>query len=123
MRNKNGDDIMISVNKIKRFALSVTKAVENTPQLAECKEDLKILCAMLSDCAKGNYKYVSKRNVVIAGVCIAYVLSPIDFIPDFVPVLGQIDDVAVICFLLKTVKKELGFYKIWLETQKDKILN
>ncbi len=34
------------------------------------------------------------------GLCVYYALSPLDIIPDFVPVLGAVDDVVVMPFLL-----------------------
>ncbi len=114
---------MISAKKVKKFAKSVMSAVESNPQLVSCREDIKTLCAMLYDWAKGDYKYISKRTAVIAGMCIAYIICPIDVIPSFVPVLGQIDDVAVICFLLKVVKKEIGFYRIWLATKNSNVID
>ncbi len=33
---------------------------------------------------------------VLAGIVVAYALSPIDFIPDFIPVLGYVDDVLLL---------------------------
>jgi uncharacterized membrane protein YkvA (DUF1232 family) len=33
---------------------------------------------------------------VIAGLVVAYVLSPIDLIPDFIPVLGYVDDLFLV---------------------------
>jgi uncharacterized membrane protein YkvA (DUF1232 family) len=43
---------------------------------------------------------------------VAYALSPIDLIPDFVPVLGYLDDLAIIPFLifmgLRFVPKEVA---------------
>ena len=37
---------------------------------------------------------------VLAGITVAYALSPIDLIPDFVPVLGYLDDVIILPLLI-----------------------
>lgn len=37
----------------------------------------------------------------------AYLAAPIDFIPDFVPVLGQLDDLAVMGMLLRLVQRSM----------------
>lgn len=37
---------------------------------------------------------------IFAGIAVAYVLSPIDLIPDFTPVLGYLDDVIILPMLL-----------------------
>ena len=34
------------------------------------------------------------------GLCVYYVLSPLDIVPDFIPVLGAVDDVVVLPFLM-----------------------
>lgn len=41
-----------------------------------------------------------KKLKFIPGLVIAYLLSPIDIIPDFIPVLGYLDDLIVVGFLL-----------------------
>lgn len=47
---------------------------------------------------------------VLAGAAVAYALSPIDLIPDFIPVLGFLDDVillpALIALTIKFIPKE-----------------
>ena len=37
---------------------------------------------------------------VFAGITVAYALSPIDLIPDFIPVLGYLDDVVLLPVLI-----------------------
>lgn len=39
---------------------------------------------------------VPKRAKWLAGAAVAYALSPIDLIPDFIPVIGHLDDVLIV---------------------------
>ncbi|MFQ5555761.1 MAG: YkvA family protein [Acidimicrobiia bacterium] len=48
---------------------------------------------------------VPRRRKIVAGVVAAYVVSPIDLIPDVIPVLGQIDDVLVVALAIDHLVK------------------
>ena len=41
---------------------------------------------------------------IIAGT-LAYVLSPFDISPDFIPIIGQIDDIAIVTLLVTEVSQ------------------
>jgi len=56
---------------------------------------LKLLYRLIND------DRVPSQNKIILGVVIAYVLSPIDIIPDFIPLLGQLDDLLAVALVLK----------------------
>ena len=47
-----------------------------------------------------------KIVIVLTGV---YLLNPIDLIPDFIPVLGQLDDIVVLSLAVRYVKRHTDF--------------
>lgn len=59
---------------------------------------VRLLAGLMTDAR------VSRVDKVLVGVALAYVLLPLDFIPDFIPFLGQVDDV----FLLMTALQRLA---------------
>lgn len=55
---------------------------------------------------------------ILAGVTVAYALSPIDLVPDFIPVLGYLDDVIFLPALVAlTVKLIPG--KVWERSRRE----
>ncbi|MEP7086838.1 MAG: YkvA family protein [Gemmatimonadota bacterium] len=51
---------------------------------------------------------VPTLDKVLLGVAIAYVVSPIDLIPDFIPFLGQVDDVFVLVLAVRRLITNAG---------------
>lgn len=47
---------------------------------------------------------------VIAVLAVLYVLSPVDAIPDAIPLLGWLDDVGVVALVLAWVSREVARY-------------
>ncbi len=58
--------------------------------MAGLKKELKVLKSVAV------HPRLPLRCKLLAGFLLAYALSPIDLIPDFIPVLGQLDDLVVI---------------------------
>ena len=54
---------------------------------------------------------------IFAGITVAYALSPIDIIPDFIPVLGYLDDIIILPVLIALTIRLIP-KKIWEKNSK-----
>ncbi|PNW26941.1 DUF1232 domain-containing protein [Formosa algae] len=68
---------------------------------------------MTRDYFKGDYTAVPWYIIAAVGSALLYVLSPIDTIPDIIPIVGYVDDAAVMALCLKFVHIEIDEYKKW----------
>ena len=87
--------------------------VRHAGALRKYWEDVKTFFLMVKDYAAGNYREVPFATIAAIVGALAYVLSPIDVIPDFIPVLGYLDDAAVLALCLKLVKVDVEDYRRW----------
>lgn len=76
-------------------------------------EDFRLLMGLLSDYWKGEYRKMPWWVIASIVFTLLYVLNPVDLIPDFIPVLGQLDDAAVMGACLYLIEQELHEYKQW----------
>ena len=91
------------------------KSIIRLGLLARLFQDLKLLIPLIKDCWKGTYRDVSVKSIVIFVVALAYIISPIDLIPDYIIGLGQIDDAVILGLSLYFLEKDLRKYKEWKE--------
>jgi len=88
-------------------------------QLRKFIYEIKLLFELLSDFKSGKYREVPWHTIAAIVAALLYVLNPLDVIPDFIPVVGQIDDAFVLGLCLTLIEKDLNKYKVWREEQKE----
>ncbi len=72
-------------------------------QLARAIPDLIALCrGLMSD------PRVPFGSRLLIGVALVWVLSPVDLVPEFIPLLGPLDDVIVVGLVLRHLIKRAG---------------
>jgi uncharacterized membrane protein YkvA (DUF1232 family) len=75
--------------------------------------DLQLLMRLLKASVSGAYTGLSVHKLVTIVAAILYLISPLDVIPDFIPVVGYADDAAVIAWVLNSIAEELKEFKNW----------
>lgn len=76
--------------------------------------EVQDIISMLDDYYHGRYKKIPTAALLGSLGIIAYLVSPVDLIPDNVPILGFIDDVFIINTVITLcVDKELERYRQW----------
>ena len=49
---------------------------------------------------------VSRRKKLLLALPIAYLATPIDLVPDFIPVAGYLDDAVIVAFVLRHILRD-----------------
>lgn len=80
-------------------------------QIAEAKDDLIDMIAMLRAYAKGDYRSIQWSSVVAILAAIVYFVNPVDIVPDAIPGVGFTDDAGVIAFVAGMMKHELQRFR------------
>ncbi len=81
--------------------------------LARFIEDGKLLSAIVKDYWAGAYRHIPYGVITSTAFTLLYVLNPFDLMPDVLPIIGQIDDVAVMSACLILIEQDLQKYKDW----------
>jgi len=95
----------------------MSKKIIKIGLMARLVQNLKLILPLTRDYWKGTYRDVSIKSMVIFLAGLAYIISPLDLIPDYIIGLGQIDDTAVLGLALYFLEKDLLKYKAWKDSQ------
>ena len=74
---------------------------------------------MINSIRKKQYRPEIK-NLLIPGAVLLYVISPIDVIPDWIPIIGQMDDLALVLLAIPLLLKETERFLAW---ENDRLTN
>ena len=92
---------------VKDFDEEEAKEFADSHQGNSWYDDFITLYQMITE---SDYKISNQTKLIIAGT-LAYVVLPIDVIPDFIPVVGWLDDAFVLGLATTTLSDEIEKFK------------
>ena len=116
-------DRMLQYTKGKKFGEYINdEAFKNKinkayPALKKVLENVRELYSIFKDTVNGQYN-LHPANLAMIGGGLLYFILPADFIPDFIPFIGYIDDLAVLTSIMNSLKGEISEYRNWKEKNK-----
>ena len=89
------------------------KTGKRRSQLAEVWDSLLACLRLLRAWASGRYREIPWDSLVAIAAAVIYFVMPVDMIPDFILSLGLIDDVALIGWILSSVRHDVDHFIEW----------
>lgn len=69
-----------------------------------------LVLELIDDFHTGEYRDISWTSVAVVSGAILYTVSPADVIPDTIPLIGQLDDLAVVALAVRIIRSDLIKY-------------
>jgi uncharacterized membrane protein YkvA (DUF1232 family) len=87
-------------------ALVALRAQRRRQALAQLLKLFPPCLRLIRDVLRG--PTIPRRRKIAPAIAIGYLAFPIDVIPDFIPVLGQLDDALVVAWTLRHIVRSAG---------------
>ena len=106
------------LNKLIKDVLKKLKELSNDKKTTDKLNDsLRLFIRMINAYTSKEYTYVPWKTICLLVAGLIYFIYPIDLIPDFIPVSGIIDDVALIAWIYDSIKGDIDNFLEWEKTK------
>lgn len=101
--------------RLRTLAHEATEKAASLPKEAfkETWAYLQAMLRLLRAYARGDYRRVPATTLLIIVAALIYIVNPFDFIPDWIPALGFLDDAFVVGFAVAKTKQTLDEFIAW----------
>jgi uncharacterized membrane protein YkvA (DUF1232 family) len=109
-------------DKMERFLQRLEKKLSKVPVIGDKLSDVPIMVSLIRSYIKKEYSDIPIGTIIGVVCALLYFFSPFDLMPDAIPLLGYLDDIAVIGFTLKMFHDDMDDYRKWRD-KNGKTLN
>ncbi len=104
---------------LRKAAQKLQKLKGSNKQINELIEYVQLFLKMIKKSFIGEYNAFSNKTLLSLVFGLLYFVTPMDLVPDFIPLLGFSDDLSIIYFIVKNFKSDIEAFKIWELNQRS----
>ena len=113
---KRAAEILHNQEKIKNLLMQSKEKLGrldiNNLNHSKLFERVNLFVRMVKSHIKGDYR-MHWQSIVIIVAALVYFVTPIDLIPDLIPITGYVDDLSILLWVNATLQKEIDAFKLW----------
>ena len=85
---------------------------------AKLNDSIRLFIRIINAYTSKEYTYVPWKTICLIVAGLIYFIYPVDLIPDFIPVSGLIDDVALIAWIYESIQDDIEKFLEWEKSLK-----
>ena len=114
---KEAQELIKEPSKVDELLIQFEDKLREVPALGNTLADLPLMIAMVKGYITKEYSEVSPKVIATMVGAILYLIKKKDIIPDYIPVIGIADDLAVLGLALKLSEPELAAFKAFRDNK------
>jgi len=99
------------------FLYRLEQKINDMPFVGKKFSMIPVMISLVKNYVQGKYTTVPYGTILAVLSALIYFLAPIDIIPDFIPLAGYIDDMAVLGLCMNMVSIDIETYEKWRQAQ------
>ncbi len=118
---KEAEEVVANPSRVDEILMQLEEKLKAVPVIGSTLSDLPLMIAMVKAWITREYTVVSPKVIACLVGAILYLIRRKDLISDSVPLVGHVDDLAVMGLALKLSRKELQDFAQWREARQGGI--
>ena len=114
---EQAQELLQDPSQINDLLKTAEEKIREIPHVGEDIANVPAMLSMVKSYITKEYTAVSPKVVAAIVSALVYLLKRKDLIPDSIPLIGKVDDIAVMIVAMKVIEPEINAYKAWKETQ------
>ena len=110
---KEAEQILNNPDKMELFLQRLEQKMDDIPMIGDKLSMVPVMISFIKSYVKNDYREAPVTVPISIVAALLYLISPKDIIKDTIPVIGLLDDVAVIYLAWRYGKKDIDKYQQW----------
>jgi uncharacterized membrane protein YkvA (DUF1232 family) len=89
-------------------------------RISTAKEKFYVLGRIVRAYAMGQYRNIPWKTILLIVAALVYFISPMDLLPDIIPITGLTDDFGILLWVYNAVSSEIEKFLTW---EKSRLIN
>ena len=117
---KDAEELLNDERKMNNFLNQLEEKFNAVSRFTEALKDIPLIVELIRAYIKKEYTEIPIGSIIGLVSALIYFSSPVDLIPDVIPVIGYVDDAVVIALAIRFAYTDIEDFKKWKAIQEEK---